>query len=65
MLPRQYLILMNVNVPDNGSFFGSSTYWAVAGPSWAVTELEAGDEWWVYFIEDTSQLPEWPITGFE
>ena len=28
-------------------------------------KLEAGDEWWVYFIEDTSQLPEWPITGFE
>jgi len=52
-------------VPDNGPYFGSSTYWAVAGPSWAVTELEAGDEWWVYFIEDTSQLPEWPITGFE
>jgi len=52
-------------VPDNGPYFGASTYWGVAGPSWAVTELEAGDEWWVYFIEDTSQLPEWPITGFE
>ena len=52
-------------VPDNSAFFGWSTYWPVGGPSWALTELEAGDEWWVYFIEDTSQLPEWPITGFE
>lgn len=51
--------------PDNSAHFGDSTYWVITGttPAWYITELEAGDEWWVYFIEDTAALPEWPITG--
>tara|TARA_R110000868_G_scaffold352042_1_gene613276 strand:- start:143 stop:913 length:771 start_codon:yes stop_codon:yes gene_type:complete len=49
--------------PDNSPHFGWSTYWDRTGaPIWGITELEVGDEWWVYFITNTAALPEWPIT---
>ena len=49
--------------PDNSPHGGWSTYWVrSSAPIWNITELEAGDEWWVYFITNTTPLPEWPIT---
>ena len=50
-------------VPDNSPHGGWSTYWVrTSAPIWNITELEAGDEWWVYFITNTTPLPEWSIT---
>tara|TARA_R110000772_G_scaffold101653_1_gene202149 strand:- start:2310 stop:3080 length:771 start_codon:yes stop_codon:yes gene_type:complete len=50
--------------PDNSPHFGDSTYWVrTSSPYWRLTDLEEGDEWWVYFITNTAPLPEWPITG--